>query len=48
MLQYVNKSEAALKKNVCLPSPNRPNYGGADSKYFIGPLKAIFVLKNIS
>ena len=23
-----------------MPSPARPNFGGADSKYFIGPLKA--------
>ena len=27
---------------VRLPSPDQPNSGGADSKYFIGPLKAIF------
>ena len=35
---------------IMLPSPDRPNSGGADSKYFIGPLKAkkIFELKNIS
>ena len=25
---------------VCLPSPNQPSSGGADSKYFIGLLKA--------
>ena len=25
-----------------MPSPNRPNSGGADSKYFIGPLQAKF------
>ena len=27
-----------------MPSPDLPNSGGADSKYFIGPLKAIFLL----
>ena len=29
-------------KIVRLPSPDRPNAGAADSKYFIGPLKAKF------
>ena len=29
-------------KIVRLPSPDRPNSGCADSKYFIGPLKAKF------
>ena len=34
--------QTGLKKIVRLPSPDRPNVGGADSKYFIGPLKAKF------
>ena len=44
------EEKTGLKKIICLPSPDRPKSGGADSEYFIGPLKAnIFSeLKNIS
>ena len=37
---FVNDCRLNLKN--CLLSPDQPNSGGADSKYFIGSLKAIF------